>query len=291
MNLQDLPSYEEMQKNVSLVLANSHFSDGLIRPTVPAYVEIGGIHINSGHTPLDQELEYFLGNSSKHGAIFFSMGSNFQVSSLDPKVIRVFYNVLSKVKQNVVWKWDGLSEVPGTSKNIFYGSWLPQGDILAHKNLKLFVTHGGKGSIVESQYHGVPMIGLPAFFDQLSNVQSIVDDGYGLQLDYQTMTEDDFRKTIEEVLQNRTYADNVKRFSNIYRDRPLSARDTVVFWVEYVLRHHGAPHIQSSAVHLNLFVLYGFDVIGFVVLVVFVCLKIAKMCFRRTFRKPKLTET
>lgn len=288
MNLQHLPDYDEMRKNVSLVIGNSHFSDGVIRPMVPAYVEVGGIQVKPEQAPLDKELGEFLENSSEHGAIFFSMGSNIKISTLDPKIINVFYNVLSKVKQNVVWKWEDPSNVPGNSKNIFYRNWLPQDDILAHKNVKLFITHGGKGSIVESQFHGVPMIGLPSFGDQPGNVRLMVEDGYGLQLDYQSMSEEEFRKSIDEALNNRTYVDNVQRFSKIYRDRPMSTRNTAVYWIEYVMRHHGAPHLQSPLVHSNILVQYSLDVVGFLLLVVFVFVKVVKLCLRFVFRKKML---
>lgn len=41
----DIPHYSELERSISLLLANSHFSFGGIRPKVPAIVEIGGIHI------------------------------------------------------------------------------------------------------------------------------------------------------------------------------------------------------------------------------------------------------
>lgn len=39
-------SYDEARKNVSLILLNSHFSQGVVRPLVPAMVEVGGLQIN-----------------------------------------------------------------------------------------------------------------------------------------------------------------------------------------------------------------------------------------------------
>lgn len=298
MNLQDLPTFEEMLKNVSLVIGNSHFSEGVIRPMVPAYVEVGGIQVKPEPAPLDKDLEAFLAKSSEHGTIFFSMGSNIKISNLDPEIIRVLYNALSNVKQSVVWKWENSSQFPGDSKRIFSRNWLPQDDILAHQNVKLFITHGGKGSIVESQFHGVPMIGLPVFGDQPINVKTMVNDGFGLELDYQSMSEDDFRKAIDEVINNRTFANNVQKFSKIYRDRPISARDTAVYWIEYVIRHHGAPHLQSPLVHSNVIVQYSLDVLCFLFLVLFIFVKFAKILvcfiiktkfitFRKTFLKCK----
>lgn len=41
-----------MLKNVSLILTCSHFSGGIIRPNVPAIVEIGGIQVKPKPNPL-----------------------------------------------------------------------------------------------------------------------------------------------------------------------------------------------------------------------------------------------
>lgn len=43
----DLPALSDIARNVSLVLINSHFSLNYPRPTVPAVVEVGGLHIQS----------------------------------------------------------------------------------------------------------------------------------------------------------------------------------------------------------------------------------------------------
>jgi glucuronosyltransferase len=43
----DLPPLSDIARNVSVVLVNSHFSINQPRPTVPAVVEVGGLHIQS----------------------------------------------------------------------------------------------------------------------------------------------------------------------------------------------------------------------------------------------------
>ena len=54
-------------------------------------------------------------------------------------------NAFSKLKQRVVWKWE--NEMKDAPANVMISSWLPQPSLLAHQNVKLFVTHGGAGSI------------------------------------------------------------------------------------------------------------------------------------------------
>ena len=43
----------------------------------------------------------------------------------------------------------------------------------------------------------------------------------------------------------------------------MSALDNAVYWVEYVLRHNGAPHLRSAAVNLPWYQLLLLDVISF----------------------------
>ncbi|XP_055846093.1 UDP-glycosyltransferase UGT5-like [Episyrphus balteatus] len=273
------PSLADMKKNISLIMTNHHFSQKPIRPNVPGLVEVGGIQIKSKPDPLPEDIKEILGNSTQNGVIYFSLGTNIHKSHLDSSKVKIIFEVLSKLPQKVLWKW-GDSEVPGESPNIFFKKWLPQDDILAHPNVRLFITHGGQGSVVESQYHGVPMVGIPLFSEQGTNVGNLVKEGFGLGVDYATLTHDEFSKTVNEVLTNNRYRDNVQRFARIYKDRPMTAKETAVYWVEYVLRHRGAPHMQSPAIHLNHFQLMSLDVIGFFIVVAYVSFKIVKILFK-----------
>jgi len=89
-----------------------------------------------------------------------------------PESVRLeIIKAFSKLKQRVLWKWDeetveGLKE--SGAKNVKVVKWVPQQDVLAHANIKAFITHGGLLSLQESVYHGVPLIGLPVFGDQIS---------------------------------------------------------------------------------------------------------------------------
>lgn len=284
-NEPNFPTLNEVKRNISMVFTNSHLtSEGPIRPLVPASVEIGGIQIKEKPNPLPEDLAKFL-NEAKNGAILLSLGSNIKGSSVKPELVEPMFKVLSGLKQRVIWKWEDLSKTPGTSPNILYKKWLPQDDILAHPNIKLFITHAGKGGITEARYHGVPMVALPIFGDQPSNADNMEKAGYGIALDLLELNEENFGASIREVLENEKYAAEIGKFSKLYRDRPLSARQSVVYWTEYVLRHKGAPHLQSPSVHMNFVAYHNLDVYALLAAVLSVLLLINVLTIRLIYRK------
>lgn len=230
-----------------------------MRPTVPQSIEIGGIQIKEQPDPLPKELAKFLDNASE-GVIFFSLGTNVKFTYFPPQLTETLFNVFSRQRMRVVWKWDDLANLPGNASNIYYHNWLPQDDILAHPNTKLFITHAGKGGVAEAQYHGVPMLALPVFGDQSGNAEIMVNSGFGLCLDVHSLSEQTLQQGIDELIENPIYLENVRNFSALYRDRPLSARQSVVFWTEYVLRHRGALHLQSPWLHLDFVARNNLDV-------------------------------
>ncbi|XP_002014736.2 UDP-glucuronosyltransferase 1-1 [Drosophila persimilis] len=280
-----LRSLEEMRKNISLAFVNSHLiSEGPIRPLVPAIVEIGGIQVKDTADPLPKDIDQFL-QQSPDGAILLSLGSNIKSTAVKPELIQIIYKVLSGINRNVIWKWEDLEKTPGNSTNILYKNWLPQDDILAHPNTKLFITHAGKGGITEAQYHGVPMVALPIFGDQLGNAVQMERSGYGLALDLLSITEESFRTALNEVLENDKYRQTISKFSSMYRDRPMTARETVVYWTDYVLRHRGAPHLQSPVVHMSFIELFNLDLYALLISVLVIILVLIRLTVRFAWNK------
>ncbi|KAH8378398.1 hypothetical protein KR093_011158, partial [Drosophila rubida] len=282
-----MPPYEEIAKNISLGFFSSHaLSEGPIRPNVPAIIEIGGIQLKEEPDPLPKPIAEFL-SKADNGAILLSLGSNVKGAYLKAETVRKMFNVLSQLKQRVVWKWEDLENTPGKSDNILYSKWLPQSDLLGHPNITLFITHAGKGGITEAQYRGKPMLALPVFGDQPGNAIRMVNDGFGLSLSLLTLEEQPFREKLLEVLENPQYAENVKTFSTLYKDRPMSARQSVLYWTEYVLRHHGAAHLQSPLVQMNFVTSNNLDVYALLTTVLLVFLYISKFVLTAIVRKVK----
>lgn len=274
-----------MKRRVSLLFYNYHApSEGPIRPTVPQSIEIGGIQVKEKPDPLPQPLAEFLDNAES-GAILFSLGTNVDTNTIRPEIVDTLYKVFSRLPHRVVWKWEDLQNKPGNSSNIYFSKWLPQDDILAHPKTRLFVTHAGKGGVAEAQFHGVPMVALPLFADQQGNAEIMAKSGFGRWLDILTVTPEELEETILDVLDNPSYRETIGKFSSLYRDRPLTARESVVYWTEYVLRHQGAYHMQSPLIHMDFVARNNVDVYGAVFSLLIIFCLLLFIIFQWIFRK------
>ncbi|KAJ8954683.1 hypothetical protein NQ318_011375 [Aromia moschata] len=248
-------------------------------PLVPSMIEIGGFHV-APPKKLPKDLQDYLDNASE-GVIYFSLGSNLKKKR--DMLLRVF----SKLKEKVLWKWED-DILPGQPPNVKLGKWFPQQDILAHPNVKVFITHGGLLSTTETIYHGVPILAIPVFADQHDNAANAVKNGYALSLAYHdpNFSEENLLHLLKELLYNPTYRDNVKQRSKLFHDRPQKPMDAAVYWVEYVVRNRGASHLKVAGVGMPWYKYHLVDVIAFLAgvtmsTVLLLCLGIRWLLCRR----------
>ena len=64
--------------------------------------------------------------------------------------------------------------------NILVKSFVPQKELLALPNVKLFITHCGGTSVAESLYNGTPMLGFPIDGDQRGACKKLENMGVGV---------------------------------------------------------------------------------------------------------------
>ena len=84
-------------------------------------------------------------------------------------------------------------------------SWIPQNDLLAHRDIKAFVSHAGTNSYYESAYHGVPVVAVPLFVDHFSNARKAEYFGIATVLDHQTMNAEELFEAIQLVMNEPRY--------------------------------------------------------------------------------------
>ncbi|KAL7041126.1 hypothetical protein ACKWTF_000660 [Chironomus riparius] len=278
-------SYDEMIRNVSLVLVNTHFTSSGPRPLLPNLVEVGGLQVKPNPAPLPEDLKTFL-DDAKDGAILFSFGSNAKSIYIPEDKQKIILKVFSKLKQRVIMKWES-DVLPGKPKNVLISKWLPQDDILAHPNIKAFISHCGYGGVIEAKSNGVPIIGIPLGADQKGNADKIVEEGWAVRLDMTDITEESLTNALKEILSNPKYRDIVGKQAILAKDRPMNAQDTAVYWVEYVLRHNGAPHLHYPGADLNFFQANSIDVILFIFAIIYAAFKVLKLICGFIFCRSK----
>ncbi|KAG8285771.1 hypothetical protein J6590_073816 [Homalodisca vitripennis] len=198
-------------------------------------------------------------DNSMNGVIIMSFGSMVRMSALPKVITQMFMNVFSNISETVILKYEEpLSEAP---PNVIIREWLPQRDMMEHKNVIAVISHGGLGSLTETVYVGKTMIGIPLFADQYVNIENIVRRGAGIQLDYDDLSEEKIRVAVNEIVHNPKYKDNMRELSRQFRDRPMTPLQTAVYWTEYVIRHQGAPHLRPASVSMPLYQYLLLDVI------------------------------
>ncbi|KAK9504083.1 hypothetical protein O3M35_010505 [Rhynocoris fuscipes] len=274
-----IPHVNDIVKNTSILLVNTHFSIFGAKPVVPSIVEVAGVHI-SPVKPLSKNLEETIGKFDE--TIYFSMGSVLDSGSMSKEKHKIFVNVFSKLKQLVLWKSSQI--IPNKPNNIFLSDWYSQRDVLAHPKTVLFISHCGLLGTLEAIQAGVPILCFPMFGDQHHNAKAIATKEISLTLNYAEVTEESLSKAINTLLYDSKYRENAKSVSNAFNDRPLSPMDTAIYWIEYVIRHKGGPHIRSSIYHLTWYQYYNLDVIIIYLAILYLLYKFSKFIFVKLFK-------
>lgn len=255
---QDVKFYHLLQ-GADIWLMRVDFVFEFPRPTMPNIVYIGGFQ-SKAPEPLSSELEEFVQSSGEHGFILMSLGT--LVEGLPIEITSEIAAAFSQIPQKVIWRHAG--ERPNNlGNNTLLVKWMPQNDLLGHPKIKAFVAHGGTNGIYEAIYHGVPIIGIPLLFDQFENVLRMEARGAAKVVDATEITRQSFLEALQEVLQNPSYRNNMKRLSVLHRDKPMHPLDTAVYWIEFVIRNKGASHLRTDSYKMPWYAYHSVDVICF----------------------------
>ncbi|KAG5338448.1 UDB17 glucuronosyltransferase, partial [Acromyrmex heyeri] len=279
------PLYEIEKNDIDIVLLNSHpaFEYGI--PLSPNILEIAGLNAQDVK-PIDgeivvtypEDMRAFL-DGAKNGVIIISLGTNVKWKFIGLDKIKFILLALSKLKQRVLWRLD--IEVPfEIPDNLMIVKWMPQSEVLSHKNVRAIWTHGGLLSTQEAIWKGVPMIVMPFCIDQKFNAQKLVAKDVGIYLDVKTLSTHTVLHAVEEILYNERYTRNMKQLSSEYRDRPIPPLDLAIWGIEYAVRHPNGtlvtPLKYQSWMEQNLIDVYAFLFFNFTVilLIIFLTIKV-----------------
>lgn len=282
MGLHDKSFEEILSERFSVFLSNHHPVTHGAWPYLPNIIGVGGLSLREPRA-LPSHLKSFL-DSAKRGGVLVGFGSTLQPSQMPKEKLDILLEVFRALSDySFIFKWDGeLRELPG---NVMVSPWLPQQDLLAHPNMKTFVTHGGLGGITEAIYHKVKLVGIPFGNDQVSNLERAKRHGYGKLLVWERLTAEDLEQAIREAMESKEMEAALERVHSEYTDREMKPVERAVWWIEYVSRHQGADILQNSSRsgvpwyqhhHIDILLFVAIIVVILTLTVLFLC----KLCLR-----------
>jgi len=271
----DLPYAGDLEKRMQIALVNSHPAIEFAESLPPNVIEIGGMQI-AKPKPVEKELDEFL-LQGKKGSVLMSMGSNFKSEYLEESTI---ISILEAFRQlldyNFIWKFENSDKIKDLPKNVMIRPWLSQNDILAHPNVKAFISHSGMLSTLESTWHGVPIVGIPLFMDQIRNLKKSENAGVAVKVNVQTLTTEKLKAALLEVLENPKYRQNMKLRSELFRDQPQKPLDRAVWWCEYVMRNPKVTHLKPIEFNFGLLGSHFWDIQLISIILIILAFKILK---------------
>eukprot|EP00092_Neocalanus_flemingeri_P013186 GFUD01014211.1.p1 GENE.GFUD01014211.1~~GFUD01014211.1.p1 ORF type:complete len:520 (-),score=100.48 GFUD01014211.1:177-1736(-) len=280
----------ELEKNASLSLAFGHplIADGL-RPVAPNYVFIGMMNCKDPK-PLPEDLQSFM-DGAEDGVIFVSFGSVLQASLMSESKRKVLVNVFGKLKQRVIWKWE-TETMADKPDNLKLSKWLPQQDILAHPNTKLFISHIGQSSSQETLCHGKPVVAIPINGDQPANAIDLKRMGVAEVLSWSDMNEENLLESIKTVINDPSYTEKAQKFGTLLKDQINKPIDRTIWHIEHLIRNPGLiDHMRPPVHNLTWYQYFLLDVMAFLasllLLMTYLFYRLLRLCCRSKSKHTK----
>lgn len=78
-----------------------------------------------------------------------------------------------------------------------------------------------------------------------------------------------------------SYMEKMELLSQLFTDRPQHPMDTAIYWLEYVIKYKGAPHLRSAALDLTWYQYLLLDIIAFLLVSAIIIVLICKFLFKK----------
>nr|ACZ97419.2 UGT34A1 [Zygaena filipendulae] len=232
------------------------------RPNALNVAYVDGMHIKTDLTLLT-DLKTVLDSATK-GVVYFSLGTIQESEQLSPILLQTLADAFGELPYTVLWKIGNTSMIK-LSENVIAYPWFPQQEVLAHPNIKAFITHGGLRSLEEAVFYEVPIVGLPLVKSRKTFMGEITKHGAGEILDPYYLEKNMVKTTILAVAGEEKYQTAISLLKSKAEDTAISGPDHAVWWTEYVLRNGGARHLRSPSVGISSISYYMLDILSLLI--------------------------
>ncbi|KAI6206040.1 Glucuronosyltransferase [Aphelenchoides besseyi] len=248
---------------------------------------IGGIT-----TPKPRELPEIYNrmlNSRPNGAVIVSFGSLIRTAQIPIHVQQAIVRSFARFPTLLfIWKHDdpdSAIDLVANTTNVQLVKWLPQNDLLNDRRVRVFISHVGVNSFLETSRAGVPVIAVPAIADQHYNAAAAVEREMGILVEPRDMTETTLTNALSEILENPKYSARAKEISRLLSDKPQQPAEVFVNLIEYAAKHpHLGRILDLPSRDVNTIVYYSLDVMIICLLLVILLLTAVFFLLQFTFK-------
>jgi len=147
--------------------------------------------------------------------IYLSLGS---LGCMDLGLMQRLIDALATTGHRVIVSMGPLKDQLRLGSRMYGDEFLPQPSILPQCDL--LITHGGNNTVCEGFSFGLPMIGLPLFWDQYDNAQRLAEAGFGARLATYDWSEEELVGTVERLLADDGLRARMRAIAAAVRSRP-----------------------------------------------------------------------
>jgi MGT family glycosyltransferase len=156
--------------------------------------------------------------------IYLSLGS---LGCMDIGLMQRLIDALAQTPHRTIVSMGPLKDQMRLGPNMYGDRFLPQPSILPQCDL--LITHGGNNTVCEGFHFGLPMIGLPLFWDQYDNAQRLDETGFGVRLPTYAWTDDALIGAVDRLLANDALRARMATIATMIRAEPgrIAAADVL----------------------------------------------------------------
>ncbi|KJH52069.1 UDP-glucoronosyl and UDP-glucosyl transferase [Dictyocaulus viviparus] len=171
----------DIERNASINFVNNPPIFDFARPFMPRVNFVGGLHCRNA-TELGGALRDFVAAASEEdGFVLISTGFTAQWALAPQRIKDIYLSAFRAYpKTRFIWQYNGVPFENNLPLNVFVQSWMPQQDLLGHPKCRVHISHGGMNSVIESVWHGVPVIGVPLTVSGHDNLLRVTARGAGI---------------------------------------------------------------------------------------------------------------
>jgi MGT family glycosyltransferase len=151
--------------------------------------------------------------------VYLSLGS---LGCMDVGLMQRLIDAMARTEHRTIVSLGPLKDQMKLGPNMYGDEFLPQPSILPQCDL--LITHGGNNTTCEGFHFGLPMIGLPLFWDQYDNAQRIDEGGFGVRLPTYDWEPAQLTDAVDRLLADRALTQRMGAISSAVRADPGHVR-------------------------------------------------------------------